>query len=241
MNDPYLNNALPVQDDKGPLLPWSLTDTWIGLGIFAVIQVVFVGVVLKLKPSIIYGSYIVVVLELIYILPVVIILAVRRADFKLLGFRGFKAGVMGIGCGLVVGTYLITIVNNAIFVMLGVKTQAEEMGRIMAAISSPGWLIIAGVIVAPVVEESLFRGFIFAGFRQRYCFQTAAVLSSALFAIAHHQLAALIPTFVLGYIFSHLYQRSNSIFPGMLLHFLVNAFGIITLLVLSRYGYLTPR
>jgi membrane protease YdiL (CAAX protease family) len=241
MNDPYLNKELPVQDDKGPLLPWSLKDTWIGLGMFAVIQAVIVGVALKLKPSIIYGSYMVVILELIYILPVVIILAVRRADFKLLGYRGFKAGVMGIGCGLVVGTYLITIVNNAIFVMLGVKTQAEEMSRIMAAISSPAWLIIAGVIVAPVVEESLFRGFIFAGFRQRYGFQTAALLSSALFAIAHHQLAALIPTFVLGYIFSHLYQKSNSIFPGMILHFLVNAFGIITLFVLSRYGYLTPR
>jgi membrane protease YdiL (CAAX protease family) len=207
---------------------------------FAVIQVILVGVVLKLKPSIIYGSFIVVILELIYILPVVIILAGRRADFKLLGYRRFKAGVMGIGCGLVVGSYLITIVNNAIFVMLGVSTQAEEIGKIMAAISSPGWFIFTGVIVAPIVEESLFRGFLFAGFRQRYGFQTAALLSSALFAIAHHQLAALIPTFVLGYIFSHLYQRSNSIFPGMLLHFLVNAFGIITLFVLSRYGFLTP-
>jgi len=240
MNDPDLNNNLPIKDDKGPLLPWSLKDTWIGLGMFVVIQIILVGVVLKLKPSIIYGSFIVVVLELIYILPVVIILAVRRADFKLLGYRRFKAGVMGIGCGLVVGSYLITIVNNAIFVMLGVSTQAEEIGRIMAAISSPGWFIFTGVIVAPIVEESLFRGFLFAGFRQRYGFQTAALLSSALFAIAHHQLAALIPTFVLGYIFSHLYQRSNSIFPSMLLHFLVNAFGIITLFVLSRYGFLTP-
>jgi membrane protease YdiL (CAAX protease family) len=46
---------------------------------------------------------------------------------------------------------------------------------------------------------------------------------------------------VLGYIFAHLYQKSNSIFPGMILHFLVNAFGIITLFVLLRYGYFTPR
>jgi len=240
MNNPNPEHSFHLQDQAEMPLPWSLKDTWIGLGMFVVIQIILVGVVLKLKPSIIYGSFIVVVLELIYILPVVIILAVRRADFKLLGYRRFKAGVMGIGCGLVVGSYLITIVNNAIFVMLGVSTQAEEIGRIMAAISSPGWFIFTGVIVAPIVEESLFRGFLFAGFRQRYGFQTAALLSSALFAIAHHQLAALIPTFVLGYIFSHLYQRSNSIFPGMLLHFLVNAFGIITLFVLSRYGFLTP-
>jgi len=241
MNNSNPEHSFHLQDQAEMPLPWSLKDTWIGLGMFAVIQVIFVGVVLKLKPSIIYGSYIVVALELIYILPVVIILAVRRADFKLLGYRRFKADVMGIGCGLVVGTYLITFVNNAIFVMLGVKTQAEEMSHIMAAISSPGWLIIAGVIVAPIVEESLFRGFLFAGFRQRYGFQTAALLSSALFAIAHHQLAALIPTFVLGYIFSHLYQKSNSIFPGMILHFLVNAFGIITIFILLRFGYLTPR
>jgi membrane protease YdiL (CAAX protease family) len=52
------------------------------------------------------------------------------------------------------------------------------------------------------------------------------LLSSAIFAIAHLQLAALIPTFILGNVLAYVYHRSNSLWPGMILHFLVNAFGL---------------
>jgi membrane protease YdiL (CAAX protease family) len=98
------------------------------------------------------------------------------------------------------------------------------------------------VIIAPIVEETFFRGFLFAGFRQRYGYNKAALLSSAIFAAAHLQPSVLVPTFVLGYIFSYLYQRSNSILPGMILHFLVNAFGIITIFALTRAGVpIIPR
>jgi hypothetical protein len=91
------------------------------------------------------------------------------------------------------------------------------------------------------VEETFFRGFLFAGFRGRLGWNKAALLSSAIFAAAHLQPSVLVPTFVLGYIFSYLYQKSNSIFPGMLMHFLVNGFGIFTIFVLSRSGLPIPR
>jgi uncharacterized protein len=241
MNIPNQENPLILQDNTAGPLPWSLSDTWIGLGLLAILLGASGLAISIFKPAAIYGTVLVVFLELAFILPAVLFMVVRHANFELLGYRRFKASFVGMGCGLVIASYLVTILNNAIFVKIGLSTQANDMERILAGISSPVWFVFTAVIIAPIVEETFFRGFLFAGFRQRYGFQKAALLSSALFALAHHLLAALIPTFLLGYIFSHLYQKSNSIFPGMIMHFLVNAFGVIALLAAMHFGYLTPR
>ncbi len=85
---------------------------------------------------------------------------------------------------------------------------------------------IGGALVAPVVEELFFRGFIFAGFRQKYGWQKAAALSSALFALLHLTPTAFIPIFILGYIFAALYHFSGSIWPGILMHALSNSLAL---------------
>jgi membrane protease YdiL (CAAX protease family) len=241
MNNPNMDNSLPPQEDTGPSLPWSLMDTWIGLGLLVMILVAFAVVALVFRPLRVDEAFIVVFTELIFIFPVLIVLAVRRADYKLLGFRRFNTGVLEIGFGLVVASYFITILNNSIFLKLGISTQADEIVRLLHILSSPYSFIFTAVILAPIVEETFFRGFLFGGFRQRYGYQKAALLSSAIFAAAHFQWAALIPTFMLGYIFTYLYRKSNSILPGMLMHFAVNAFGIITIFISQRAGLLTPR
>jgi CAAX protease family protein len=223
------------------LLPWSFDDTWIGVGLLVIIQIAFVLVVLLFKPIRIYGTFIVVFLELVYIFPVVIILSIRHADYRLLGYRRFDSRFIAIGCVLVAASYVVTVVNNTLFLKFGKNIQADEIAKLLATLSTPYSFIFTGVVVAPIVEETFFRGFLFAGFRQRYGYQKAALLSSAIFAAAHLQLSVLVPTFLLGYIFSYLYQKSNSIFPGMLMHFLVNAFGLFTIFALTRSGFPIPR
>ena len=88
------------------------------------------------------------------------------------------------------------------------------------------WFSIAAVVIAPLVEETFFRGFLFQGFRHKYGWIAGMLISSAIFAIAHLDLVALIPTFILGCVLAYLYHRSNSIWPGIILHFLVNSFGL---------------
>lgn len=80
--------------------------------------------------------------------------------------------------------------------------------------------------VAPLVEEIFFRGFLFQGFRQKYGWVNGMLLSSAIFAAAHLNLVVLIPTFILGSLLAYLYHRSNSIWPGVIVHFLVNTFAL---------------
>ena len=64
------------------------------------------------------------------------------------------------------------------------------------------------------------------------------LLSSAIFASFHLQLVAFIPTFLLGAVLAFTYQRSNSVWPGVILHFLVNALGVCVTLAALQMGAL---
>jgi membrane protease YdiL (CAAX protease family) len=66
------------------------------------------------------------------------------------------------------------------------------------------------------------------------------LLSSAIFAIAHLDPVSLLPTFILGNLLAYLYHRSNSVWPGVILHVLVNTFGLIAVYVLTQNPNLIP-
>ena len=180
------------------------------------------------------------ILELSYLLPVVLIFAWRRIHWRHLGFGKFESKTLGLGCGILVAGYLVILLHNALLYYLGVDTQGEAIMEMFAALDSPVWFIIVGAMVAPFVEEVFFRGFLFQGFRQRYGWITAMLLSSAIFAAAHLDLVTLIPTFILGNVLAYVYHRSNSVWPGIILHFLVNAFGLCGAYFATNYQNLIP-
>jgi membrane protease YdiL (CAAX protease family) len=62
----------------------------------------------------------------------------------------------------------------------------------------------------------------------------ALLLSSAIFAAAHLDLASLIPTFVLGVILTYMYHRSNSLWPGIILHFLINGTSTLAVYIITK-------
>ncbi|HET9914246.1 MAG TPA: type II CAAX endopeptidase family protein [Anaerolineales bacterium] len=217
--------VLPTPEVPVYSVPWKFMDNWIAVGMLALISgALFIVAAQGVGTDIIQTAGILLI-ELVYLLPVVLIFAWRRVHWKVLGFGRFTLETMGIGCGLLIGAYSIIIVHNVILYFLGVDTQGEEIMKIFAELESPVWFFIVGVVMAPIVEEVFFRGFLFQGFRQKYGWITAALLSSAIFAVAHMDLVALIPTFILGVVLAYVYHRSNSVWPGVILHFLVNAMG----------------
>ena len=82
--------------------------------------------------------------------------------------------------------------------------------------------ILLAVIIAPAVEETLFRGIIFGSARTYFGKWTAAALSAALFSGLHFQIYGLFPRFVLGLVLAHLYERNRSLYPAMVFHALNN-------------------
>jgi membrane protease YdiL (CAAX protease family) len=221
-------NNQPLTPDPTPAysVPWTIRDTWIAVGLLVLLNIgllVFSSVV---QWNDVIQSAGIVLAELIYLLPVFLILAWRRVHWRHLGFGGFDALTMGMGCGLLVAGYIFILLHNMILIALGVDTQGEEIFRLFSELGSPVWFFVVGVIVAPMVEEIFFRGFLFQGFRHRYGWVAGILISSFIFAAAHLDPVAFIPTFILGAVLAYVYHRSNSVWPGMILHFLINAFAM---------------
>ena len=221
-------------------VPWKFIDNWIGVILLVLIDLAIFLITLKSSKAALAQSALIILLELAFLLPVILIFAWRRISWRAIGFGKFDLNAVGIGCGLLIGAYIIIILHNLILFMLGVNTQGEEIVKVFTELASPVWFFIVGAIFAPFVEEIFFRGFLFQGFRERYGWKIGMVLSSAIFAAAHLDLVALIPTFILGNVLAYVYQRSNSVWPGMLLHFLVNAFGLCGAYFAIHYRNLIP-
>jgi len=221
-------------------VPWSAKESWISVLLLVLINVGLLFFISRGSGMQLAQSALVVFAELAYILPVLIILAWKRIDWRQLGFGKFSWSTLGIGCGMLLGGYGIILVHNMIITVLGIDTQGQAIFDIFNSLESPVWLILAAVVVAPFVEEIFFRGFLFQGFRKKYGWVSAMLLSSAIFAAAHLDLVSLIPTFVLGIVLTYVYHRSNSVWPGIILHFLINATSTCSVYFLSQLPNFIP-
>jgi membrane protease YdiL (CAAX protease family) len=83
--------------------------------------------------------------------------------------------------------------------------------------------VLLTLLVAPVVEEMIFRGVILRGFLQRFKTPLALLLSSLLFAVFHHNPAQFIGPLLVGIMLGAAYVRTRSIIPCVFGHVLTNA------------------
>lgn len=92
-------------------------------------------------------------------------------------------------------------------------------------------IILAGIL-APLVEETLFRGVIFGSLQAYFGKWTSAVLSSIIFSGLHFQLYGLVPRFILGMALVYLYDKYKSLYPSIVLHAVNNIVAILLSAVL---------
>lgn len=226
---------LPPKSES-PSVPWTFRDTWIGFGLF-VICMFGIGLLpfLFADTGWMMSAY-VLTYQPIQAIPVLVVFLLRGATWADVGFRKAQPNVLAIGCGLTIGTFFINFFNNLIMWALHVEVQAQEFFGIIEKLEQPAFLLFTGIVLAPIIEETVMRGFLFAGLRQRLGWVKAALISSALFGALHLSIAAFIPTTTLGLLFCYLYQRSNSIWPGIILHTLINSFGLCGAYLLTQVG-----
>jgi membrane protease YdiL (CAAX protease family) len=114
---------------------------------------------------------------------------------------------------------------------------AAITGRLGLSLDAAQIIFAVFVLVwAPVGEELFYRGYIYGALRQHHGFWPAALTSSLIFGIRHMlPFLILLPqlliipalnwgvlAFVYGIITSYLYEKTGSLFPCMIGHFLVN-------------------
>jgi membrane protease YdiL (CAAX protease family) len=84
-------------------------------------------------------------------------------------------------------------------------------------------IFAAGVIIAPLSEEFLFRGYLYGVFKRYFGAPASATFTAALFAIFHMNLASLPSLFVLAICFTIAYETTGTLLVPMSMHALFNS------------------
>lgn len=87
--------------------------------------------------------------------------------------------------------------------------------------------LLVAVVVAPVLEEALFRGLILNGLARRYGPWIACVWTAAFFALFHfYNPWQILPTFFLGLVLAWLVLATRSLVSAVVLHAAFNALSL---------------
>ena len=175
-------------------------------------------------------------------LTVLTVLLARRAAQQSGGARR----ALGLGpprpsdLGRVVGWALLLLVVQLVTVSLLVQLVPALRGAApdnVAFVRDEPWqsvvaLAVLAVVVAPVVEELLFRGVVLRGLMLRLGFWPAAITSSALFGLFHAQgsgaeaVLLAVATGVFGVGLCVLVRRTGRLVPAVGVHALRNALAL---------------
>ena len=131
---------------------------------------------------------------------------------------------------LVVGG-LIAVILVAVAYGLVLQAMDVEVPDSTGFLEESTGLVAAGIflviIVAPVVEETFFRGFVFRGLQKRFGFWGGGLASAGLFAVFHIHPLVYIPIFTIGLILAWVYARSGSLWTSIQLHMAYNAIVLV--------------
>jgi membrane protease YdiL (CAAX protease family) len=228
---------MQMEQPSLPEIPWTTRDVWYGMGFLALWMILLVIVQFvfhKLAIDVDLGLF-TTLSEVVFFIPVWLF-GVRkyRVDWSVVGLRRFSAAFVGMGCGFLILSYLFNFIYGFLVLLpLHQTLQGDLLPTIGQTLSSV-WLWIGGIIVAPIAEEVFFRGFVFGGLKQSFGWKKAALISAALFSVAHLQLTAVLPIFVLGFFFAYLVHRSHSLWPAILMHMLTNTVAFCAAYLLVR-------
>lgn len=116
---------------------------------------------------------------------------------------------------------------------IGVVAEPQAAERAIQ-ILDPWLVVLAVVILAPIAEEVFFRGVVFNAWLREHGRRWAIIGSSALFALIHASVVAVVPIFLLGLALAWVYQRSGNLLAPIAMHATVNGISV-ALALLVRF------
>jgi membrane protease YdiL (CAAX protease family) len=121
------------------------------------------------------------------------------------------------------GVYLVSFAYDFV-VHPQQQAIVSEFPRTAAGVAL---FVILAVVMAPLFEETFFRGFLFRGFSNSWGWVTGACVSAAIFGLAHLQLDVFVPLFALGLALAWVYKRTGSLWTSIAFHALFNALSVL--------------
>lgn len=181
---------------------------------------------------------------LVYTLATGIAVFVYMALLKSRGMTMKAAGYRGglTWKGAMVAVIAVVIVSFIIYPLIGMACRAASVpmywikGQILPVSQNTLQDMLLGILVtvilAPLTEDTIFRGYVYQAFAQRFNKWTAIAGSSLIFALLHIQFfgpGIAIWVLFFGTASAWLYSRFNNIYPSLLFHAFNNLWAYIIL------------
>ncbi|MEI3606173.1 CPBP family intramembrane glutamic endopeptidase [Pseudogracilibacillus sp. SE30717A] len=177
----------------------------------------------KLFSSPVIADYIgAIVIHLVQLIIVVVfVLSKHQISWKNFGFRSIsKQSLKHLFLWSIIGLILnATVLSLTALVWSGGSSKADT-------IQSTGFFlsIVMVAIIAPIVEEIVFRGVIYKFLRVKLGVPLAILINGFLFGINHApSWELLLNAAVMGAFFAYIYERSGTLWVPIIVHGLTNA------------------
>ena len=172
--------------------------------------------------------YIIVVSGLLTILVFFIVAKIRKKKFtqsaELNKFKPVTVAPIVIG-GIAFNFAISFLMNLIPFPEKLIESYENSINQVLGEVGIITW--IAAVVMAPIVEELTFRGFMYTRLKQGMPKWIAIIVSSLAFGIVHGNVIQGIYTFVFGVSLVWVYERTKSIWACILFHMSFNLVGAV--------------
>lgn len=165
-----------------------------------------------------------------FILALGIVLILMRPDMQTEARHGLNMGeiilwsVLGIFMAFL-AQGLASAIEMALFKII---PGSENTQQIMGIARTIPLFVIIPAIIAPILEEIIFRKIIFGAFYKRTNFFIAALLSAFIFGIIHGEPEHILVYASMGLVFAFLYVKTKSILTPIIVHMGMNSIAVIS-------------
>jgi len=160
------------------------------------------------------------------------IVRMTREDPREIGWRlvpTVHALLYGIGGYIAALPFMLVTLIVSQVVFRGIETPEHPIVRaIIESGTAYAVATILAVIVAPIVEETFFRGMLYTALRSRLGVWWSSLISGVFFAAVHPTLpGGFLPILTLGIVLAILREKTGSLLPSIICHGANNAVALV--------------
>jgi membrane protease YdiL (CAAX protease family) len=155
--------------------------------------------------------------------PLIYMLIFKMNIREVIRLNKIKAGEAFLVAGMAILGYGVIIIINRVWYWI-ISHWGTPAGQELPPVTNGSQLLLAVLtigLVPAIVEEFLFRGLIIRGY-ERFGSIAAIVMTGVLFGLLHIQLMSIPSVILLGIVITYTVYRTNSIFAGIIYHFVHN-------------------
>jgi len=165
-----------------------------------------------------------------FVAALLIIIRLMKQDLTEKKHRG-AAGHVGIVIWSIIGFILSWIAQviavNIEISVFGIEPGSENTAIIMEIAKQTPIFLLIPVLIAPILEELIFRKIIFGTLYKRMNFVFAAFLSALIFGIIHQEPEHILIYSSMGFVFAFLYVQTKRIIVPIIVHMALNTASVI--------------